>query len=117
MYTIEVVCLSQVIYLASQSGIGLCNINPESEPSGMAVAIMHDCEQDPTNLIGVLAMNRAFTYEALRKTNPLHRPARQLRKEAADVLREVAYVLQLTRRVKEQILAEEEETVLANSAP
>jgi hypothetical protein len=49
------------------------------------------------------------------KTNPLHRPGRQLRQEAETMLRDMAYVLQLTGQIKEQILREQEEcaTVIA----
>jgi hypothetical protein len=36
--------------------------------------------------------------------NPLHRPARQMRRQTEECLRDIAYVLQLTRQVKDQIL-------------
>jgi hypothetical protein len=39
--------------------------------------------------------------------NPLHRPARQLRLQTEECLRDIAYVLQLTRRIKDQILVSE----------
>ncbi len=60
-------------------------------------------------------MNRIFTDRLTNQNsanmNPLHRPARRLRQETEGTLREVAYVLQLTRRVKEQILSENEDAV------
>jgi len=43
------------------------------------------------------------------KTNPLHRPGKQLRAETESVLRDMAYVLNLTRRVKEQMVEEKQE--------
>jgi hypothetical protein len=61
------------------------------------------------------AMNRIFNNKAaIRKplhVNPLQRPGRQLRIETEAALRDMAFVLQLTQRVKEQILEEQEETV------
>ncbi len=63
-------------------------------------------------------MNRIFNNKAItritrqiRSINPLHRPGRQLRMETEAALRDMAFVLQLTQRVKEQILEEKEETV------
>jgi hypothetical protein len=46
--------------------------------------------------------------ETFVSVNPLHRPARQLRVETELMLRDMAYVLELTRRVKEQLLEEKE---------
>ncbi|HWY86830.1 MAG TPA: hypothetical protein VNX28_08900 [Gemmataceae bacterium] len=52
-------------------------------------------------------MNRAIFHnrpdETFVSVNPLHRPARQLRQETDSMLRDMAYVLELTRRVKEQL--------------
>ena len=45
------------------------------------------------------------------KMNPLHRPAKQLRDRTETMLRDMAYVLQLTRQVKEQIMHATEEVV------
>jgi hypothetical protein len=56
-------------------------------------------------------MNRIFNNKAttreLRSIDPLHRPARQLRLETEAALLDMAFVLQLTQRIKEEILAEE----------
>jgi hypothetical protein len=60
-------------------------------------------------------MNRTFSFVPIKvvpaKTNPLHRPAKRLRQETESLLRDMAYVLQLARRVREQILEEAEESV------
>jgi len=61
------------------------------------------------------AMNRIFNNNSASvpsiNNNPMHRPGRQLRQETETMLRDLAYVLQLTRRVKEEILEEREEVV------
>ena len=59
-------------------------------------------------------MNRIFNNNTTREprtTNPLHRPAKQLRLETEAALRDMAFVLQLTRQIKDEILAEQEESV------
>jgi hypothetical protein len=38
-----------------------------------------------------------------RNTNPLLRPAKKLRRQADDMLREIAFVLELTRQVRDEI--------------
>ena len=38
------------------------------------------------------------------KTHPLYRSEKKLRREVEDMLRDIAFVLHCTRRVKEQIL-------------
>jgi hypothetical protein len=57
-------------------------------------------------------MNRPIFHrrpdETFVSVNPLHRPARQLRQETESMLRDMAYVLELTRRVKGQLLEEKE---------
>ena len=58
-------------------------------------------------------MNRALFHIFAKdnNANPLHRPARQLRQESESMLKDMAYVLELTRRVKEEILEKEKETI------
>jgi hypothetical protein len=66
-----------------------------------------------------IAMNRIFprnpyaTKSTPKFTNPLHRPGQKTRAEVEAILREVAYVLQLTRRVKAEMLHEDEMTETA----
>lgn len=55
-------------------------------------------------------MNRIFPRTSAKHAgtpaNPLHRPGQQLRHETERALRDMAFVLHLTRKVKEQILDE-----------
>jgi hypothetical protein len=55
-------------------------------------------------------MNRIIFHrrpdETFVRSNPLHRPGKQLRLETEAMLREMGYVLELTRRIKEQLLEE-----------
>jgi hypothetical protein len=55
------------------------------------------------------ATSNAFA--ELRNTNPLLRPAKKLRRQADDMLREIAFVLELTRQVRDEIVAESESSV------
>lgn len=59
-------------------------------------------------------MNRIFTNKYINDKaapiNPLHRPAKQFRVETERALRDMAFVLHLTRKVKDQIMDERKET-------
>jgi hypothetical protein len=61
-------------------------------------------------------MNATFVHNIAKatsaKTNPLHRPGKRLRAETEVMLRDMAYVLQLTRRVREQMLQEKSAAAL-----
>jgi hypothetical protein len=43
-----------------------------------------------------------------RNANPLLRPAKKHRRQADEMLREIAFVLEMSRRVREEIVAENE---------
>ena len=51
----------------------------------------------------------ANAFRRQKKISPLHRPSNQFRNQTDAMLREMAYVLQVTSRVKDKIMAEREE--------
>jgi hypothetical protein len=62
-------------------------------------------------------MNRILSHNRITRPeapadNPYYRPTKQLRADAETALREMAYVLHLTRRVKESILDDRQEREL-----
>jgi hypothetical protein len=55
-------------------------------------------------------MNASLVHNPVKvpsvKSNLLHRPGKQLRKEIEATLRDIAYVLHLTRQIKESLLCD-----------
>jgi hypothetical protein len=55
--------------------------------------------------------------ETVIKNSPSRRPGQELRMETEAMLRDMAYVLRLTRQIKEQILQEEEPATVISARP